>query len=125
MDASKLQALNFKVSSIETFIGVPFRGETIADKEEFVAKHWDERVKVTDKLLKDSYDEYLLEHGIDGSKLMGTNQADIIFCRREDFAKDLMEFFMDKGYSVGMSTVEIETGTHGKHVVKKLDILIK
>ena len=56
---------------------------------------------------------------------MGYKQVEIIHCRTEEFAKELMGFYMSKGYSVGMSTVEIETGTHGKHVVKKLDILSK
>lgn len=48
---------------------------------------------------------------------------DIVFCREEDVADDLREFFVKKGYAVGVSTVEIETGTHGLHCVKKLDVL--
>lgn len=56
-----LEALNFKVKSIETFLDIPFQGISIADKQDFVAQHWEERVKVTDKLLSDSYEEYLSE----------------------------------------------------------------
>ena len=59
MEKSQLEALNFKVKSIETFLGIPFQGETITDKNVFVVQHWDERVRVTDKLLRDSYEEYV------------------------------------------------------------------
>jgi hypothetical protein len=51
--------------------------------------------------------------------------VDSILCRTEDFAKEMFQFYIGKGYSVLQSTVEIETGTHGKHVVKKLDVLSK
>lgn len=54
---------------------------------------------------------------------MGYKSVEIIYCRTEEFAKEMMDFYTGKGYSIGMSTVEIETGTHGKHIVKKLDIL--
>lgn len=49
--------------------------------------------------------------------------VDSILCRTEDFASQMFEFYRLKGYAVLQSSVEIETGTHGKHVVKKLDIL--
>ncbi|SDO50134.1 hypothetical protein SAMN04487897_11585 [Paenibacillus sp. yr247] len=49
--------------------------------------------------------------------------VDSVYCRTEDFANQMFQFYLDNGYSVLQSTVEIETGTHGKHVVKKLDIL--
>jgi hypothetical protein len=52
-------------------------------------------------------------------------QVAIIHCDNPGVAQDIFEMYIEKGYAVGMSTVEIETGTHGKHVVKKLDILAK
>jgi hypothetical protein len=51
--------------------------------------------------------------------------VDSIYCRTEDFVKQMFQFYIEKGYSVAQSTVEIETGTHGRHVVKKLDIMSK
>lgn len=51
--------------------------------------------------------------------------VDIIYCRSEEFAKEMFEFYINKGYSVMQSTVQIDTGTHGLHVVKRLDILSK
>lgn len=50
--------------------------------------------------------------------------VDSIHCRTEEFAKQMFDFYRLNGYAVLQSTVEIETGTHGKHVVKKLDILM-
>ena len=50
---------------------------------------------------------------------------DIIYCRTEEFAEEIREFYVNKGYTVMQLTLEIETGTHGKHVVKRLDILTK
>ena len=55
-----------------------------------------------------------------GDKVMTT---DIIFCRNEETANDMYEFYIGKGYSVMVSTVQIESGTHGLHTVKRLDIL--
>lgn len=51
--------------------------------------------------------------------------VDIVFCRTEEFAKEIFEHYRSRGYAVAQSTVEIETGTHGKHVVKRLDIMSK
>jgi hypothetical protein len=56
---------------------------------------------------------------------MKYDSIDILHCRDEEIAKELQIYFVNKGYSVGLSSVEIETGTHGKHVVKRLDILEK
>lgn len=55
MKNSQIEALNFKVKSIETFLGVIFKGKTISEKQVFVEKHWEERVLFTDELLRDSY----------------------------------------------------------------------
>lgn len=49
--------------------------------------------------------------------------VDSILCRTEEFAMEMFEFYIKRGYSVLKSTVQIESGTHGKHVVNKLDIL--
>lgn len=57
MEKPILEMLNFKVRSIESILGIPFQGESIADKEDFVEKHWEERVKATDNLLDDAFDE--------------------------------------------------------------------
>ena len=55
-----------------------------------------------------------------GDKVMTT---DIIFCRNEKTADELYELYIGKGYSVMVSTVQIESGTHGLHTVKRLDII--
>jgi hypothetical protein len=47
---------------------------------------------------------------------MKYDSIDILHCRDEEIAKELQIYFVNKGYSVG---------THGKHVVKRLDILEK
>lgn len=51
-----------------------------------------------------------------------SNVLDIIYCHTEEQAETLYGFYVEKGYKVGVSTVEIVTGTLGKCVVKKLDI---
>jgi dimeric dUTPase (all-alpha-NTP-PPase superfamily) len=53
---------------------------------------------------------------------MFKNMLDIIFCQTEEQANVLFDFYISKGYKVCMSTVEIVSGTHGKHTVKKLNI---
>ncbi|MBT2722294.1 hypothetical protein [Bacillus sp. ISL-46] len=50
--------------------------------------------------------------------------VDVIYCMTDSMAKAMFDYWLDKGFTVMQSTVEIETGTHGKHVVKRLDILI-
>jgi len=52
-----------------------------------------------------------------------TKLVDNVYCRNPEIANEIFEFLKQKGYAIGMSTVEIETGTHGKHVVRKLDLL--
>jgi hypothetical protein len=52
-----------------------------------------------------------------------SNSKDIVFCGTQDTATDIMDLYIDKGYSVMQSTVQITTGTHGNQVVKRLDIL--
>lgn len=58
MEKAHLDLLNFKVKSIETYLAVPFQGETIADKQEFVSKHWEERDKVVNSILSGANAEY-------------------------------------------------------------------
>lgn len=41
---------------------------------------------------------------------------------KQEQADELYDFYVKKGYKVGVSTVEIDTGTLGKCVVKKIDI---
>jgi dimeric dUTPase (all-alpha-NTP-PPase superfamily) len=50
------------------------------------------------------------------------NILDIVYCHTEEQAKEIFDFYIAKGHKVGVSTVEIETGTRGKCVVKKIDI---
>ncbi|HDR7791303.1 TPA: hypothetical protein QCY15_005992 [Bacillus paranthracis] len=47
---------------------------------------------------------------------------DIIYCHTQEQADELYDFYVKKGHTVGVSTVEIDTGTLGKCVVKKIDI---
>lgn len=54
---------------------------------------------------------------------MGRVLADTIYCRTNNFEKELGDFFRQKGYGVGVSTVSITAGHHGTHEVKRLDIL--
>lgn len=51
-----------------------------------------------------------------------SNVLDIVYCHTEEQAKELFDFYIAKGHKVGMSTVQINTGTLGDCVVKKLDI---
>jgi hypothetical protein len=48
--------------------------------------------------------------------------ADIIYSQNPEIAEELFNYLREKGYSVGVSTVEIVTGTQGNIVVKKLDV---
>lgn len=48
---------------------------------------------------------------------------DTVFCKQELVATEIFNFYINKGYQVAVSTVEITTGTNGKQAVKKLDIL--
>ena len=57
------------------------------------------------------------------SDILSYKIIDIIYCTRDDFAKQMFELYINKGYAVAQSTVEIITGTHGKQVVKKLEIM--
>lgn len=47
MENWQLDALNFEVKAIETFLGFKFEGETVEEKQVFVAAHKDKRVEVT------------------------------------------------------------------------------
>jgi hypothetical protein len=51
-----------------------------------------------------------------------SNVLDIVYCHTEEQANDLFKYYTEKGYKVGVSTVQINTGTLGDCVVKKLDI---
>jgi hypothetical protein len=58
-------------------------------------------------------------------KTMYNNMVDIIFCNEEDTAKELMQFYIDKGYSVSKSNVLIKCGTRGFIPQWRLDIYKK
>lgn len=62
MDKAHLDALNFEVKAIETFLGYAFTGETTEEKQAFVEKHRNKRVEVTSELLRQSYLDYKKEH---------------------------------------------------------------
>ncbi|MEK3955953.1 MULTISPECIES: hypothetical protein [unclassified Psychrobacillus] len=51
-----------------------------------------------------------------------TNMEDIVYCHNEEIAKEIFEFLLSKGYPLGMSGSQIETGTHGMQVVKRIDV---
>lgn len=57
MEKWQLDALNFEVKAIETFLGIAFEGETVEQKQEFVAAHKDKRTDVTSELLRTAYKE--------------------------------------------------------------------
>lgn len=59
MEKWQLDALNFEVKAIETFLGYKFEGKTIEDKQVFVTKHKDKRVDVTIKMLKQTYEDHV------------------------------------------------------------------
>lgn len=58
MEKWQLDALNFEVKAIETFLGITFEGETVEQKQEFVVVHKDKRTEVTSKLLRTAYEDY-------------------------------------------------------------------
>ncbi|QGG51587.1 hypothetical protein [Lysinibacillus pakistanensis] len=57
MEKWELDALNFEVKAIETFLSIKFEGETVEDKKTFVSAHKDKRTEVTRELLRQSYEE--------------------------------------------------------------------
>lgn len=64
MDVNYLVGLNFKVETIEHFLGIPFEGKTILEMEEYVAaaeafvkEHWEARLRVTNSLLADAWED--------------------------------------------------------------------
>lgn len=59
MEKWQLDALNFEVKAIETFLCYKFEGETVEEKQAFVAKHKDKRVEVTSEMLKQAYEDHV------------------------------------------------------------------
>lgn len=57
MEKWQLDALNFEVKAIETFLGIKFEGETIEDKQMFVSAYKDKRREATKELLIQSYED--------------------------------------------------------------------
>lgn len=54
-----------------------------------------------------------------------SNMEDIIYCHNEEMAKEIFDYLIKKGYRIGLSGSQIETGTHGTQVVKRLDVYKK
>jgi len=54
-----------------------------------------------------------------------SNMEDIIYCHNEEMAKEIFDYLRNKGFSVGMSSSQIVTGTHGEQFVKRLDVFKK
>lgn len=54
-----------------------------------------------------------------------SNMEDIVYCHDEEMAKKIFDFLVKEGYPVGVSSSQIDTGTHGEQTVKRLDIYIK
>ncbi|MBO0586479.1 hypothetical protein [Sporosarcina sp. E16_8] len=54
-----------------------------------------------------------------------SNMEYIIYCHNEAIAKEVFDFLMSRGYPVGMSGSQIETGTHGEQAVKRIDVYKK
>jgi hypothetical protein len=54
-----------------------------------------------------------------------SNMEDIIYCHNKELAYEIFDFLRGKGYSVGLSSSQITTGTHGEQVVKRLDVYKK
>ncbi len=57
MEKWQLDALNFEVKAIETFLGIKFEGETMEDKQMFVSAYKDKRREATKELLLQSYED--------------------------------------------------------------------
>jgi len=60
MEKWQLDALNFEVKAIETFLGIKFEGETVEDKQTFVSTYKDKRRETTKELLKQSFEEFII-----------------------------------------------------------------
>ena len=54
-----------------------------------------------------------------------SNMEDVVYCHNEVIAEEIFNFLMSKGYPVGMSGSQIETGTHGGQAVKRIDVFKK
>lgn len=52
-----------------------------------------------------------------------SNHIGIIHCNNEELTKEIFDILIQKGYAVMQSSQEIETGTNGKHTVKRLDVM--
>lgn len=57
MEKWQLEALNFQVKAIETFLGLKFEGKSVEEKQAFVSEHKDKRTEITSELLRQSYEE--------------------------------------------------------------------
>lgn len=54
-----------------------------------------------------------------------TNMQDIVYCHDEEMAKEIFTFLTSQGYRVGVSSSQIDTGTHGTQYVKRIDVYKK
>lgn len=61
MEQGQLDALNFEVKAIETFLGYEFKGVSIEDKQVFASKYKEERRAWTSNMLDEAYVQYVAE----------------------------------------------------------------
>lgn len=54
-----------------------------------------------------------------------SNMEDVVYCHNEQIAREIACFLRDKGYPIGLSSSQINTGTHGEQNVKRLDVFKK
>lgn len=54
-----------------------------------------------------------------------SNMEDIIYFHNEVMAKEIFDYLVKNGYTVGFSSSQILTGTHGEQAVKRLDVYKK
>lgn len=57
MEKWEIEALHVEIIAIESFLGIKFVGTTLQEKQEFVSKHREERVKVSTKLMEADFEE--------------------------------------------------------------------
>lgn len=58
MKAWQRRALDFEVKAIESILGINFKGSTVKEKQLFVAKYKEDRLKVTSELLSQTFEEH-------------------------------------------------------------------
>ena len=57
MKPHELESLNYKVKTIEMTLGVQLTENSVEGKRAFVERHWADRVKATDRMLQEAFEE--------------------------------------------------------------------